>query len=115
MSGDEPTLSPGEETTLSIDAQSVRGLRFEGLPDEDHVTFDLDNAERSPSSSSTVQTDPPVWYWRFTHWSVTVEVPIHVSSDSPPGEYQYAVSVTPSGRISSDTTTEEFSIQVDGN
>ncbi|RQG97910.1 hypothetical protein EA473_01575 [Natrarchaeobius chitinivorans] len=115
MSGDEPTLSPGEETTLSVDARSVRGLKFQELPDEDHVTFDLDNVELSPGPSSVAESYPPVWYWRFTRWSVTVEVPIHVPSDSPPGEYQYAVSVTPSGRISSDTTTEEFSIQIDGN
>lgn len=114
VTGDEPTLTPGETATLSVRARSVSGLRFEDLPDDDAISIDLNDAELTPSPSTIAESYPPVWYWRVTRWSVDVSVPIRVHPETPPGEYQYAVSVTAADRISSDVTTETFSILVDG-
>ncbi|SDR35856.1 COG1361 family protein [Natronobacterium texcoconense] len=111
--GDEPTLSPGEEATLSIEARSARGLRFEELPDETHAVLEIGDAEIEPSPSRIAESYPPDWYWRFARWSVEVRVPIRIPPDSPPGEYQYAVTVTATDDIRSDATTEEFSILVE--
>ena len=112
VSGDEPTLSPGEEATLSVEARSVRGLRFEDLPDEAHAIFDLDAVDISPRPSSVAESYPPIWYWRVPRSSVEVHVPIWIPPDSPPGEYRYAVTVTASDEITSGPTTEAFSILV---
>lgn len=112
VSGDEPTLSPGAETTLSVEARSARGLRFTELPSEDRVVVDLNDAELSPETAGGADTYPPVWYWRFARWRVTVIVPVRVPAESPTGEYRYAVGVTATDDIRSDEITAEFSIRV---
>ena len=112
VGGDEPTLSPGEEATLSIAARSVRGLRFEAMPDEAHVIFDLDDVEISPRPSTVAESYPPIWYWRVPRWTVEVHVPIRIPPDSPPGEYHYAVTVSATDEITSNATTEAFSVLV---
>lgn len=112
VSGGEPTLSPGAEATLSVEARSARGLRFTELPSEDRVVVDVNDAELSPSPAGGADTYPPVWYWRFARWRVAVTVPVRVPPESPPGEYRYAVGVTATGDIGSDEVTAAFSIRV---
>lgn len=76
------------------------------------MIIELNDAELDPSPRRVAESYPPIWYWLPPRLSVTVDVPIQVPSDATPGEYQYAVSVSPTEDVTSNVTTEEFTITV---
>ena len=94
VDGGTPTLSPGEEATVTVRASDVGGFSFH--PPPDGITIGWTDSERdvSPSPDSGADSAPPRWFWS-RRTDVTVEVPIGVAETAAPGEYQYGVTVFP--------------------
>lgn len=121
VSGDEPELAPGDESTVHVEANPIQTLQIEpegntGLRDdetEEAVELDILGTTLEPHPSGSLDMIPPVWHWGSqTH--VSGEIPVYVANNAEAGEYPYSVTVTegdnqPQG---GETETIEFTITV---
>lgn len=110
VDGEEPELTPGAETTLTVTANNITDLHFSELPDREVIEFDLDSDHVSPAPEAIDQSYPPHWSWS-SRTSVTVDAPVTVADDAEPGEYPYEVTVLTDNDKSTEMA-EEFVITV---
>lgn len=110
IEGNILTLSPGEESTIIVEASDVGGFSFQ--PPPEGITIGTSRSERdvSPSPDSGGDSDPPQWFWS-SRTTVTVEVPVTISEAVEPSEYQYGVRVY-YGEDSDRTAQAEFDLTV---
>lgn len=112
ITGEEPTLDPGESIRLRVTATSVTGLHL-GVPlDEDDVDFSANDAAVSPTPDRQLDSYPPQWRWDQCV-DVAVEVPVAVAADARPGEYTYSVTARPC-ETDRDQIDHEFTVIVAG-
>ena len=110
IDADAPTLSPGEETTVTVRASDVGGFAFRPPPDGISIGWTASERSVSPPPDSGEDSAPPRWFWS-RRTDVTVEVPIAVAETADPGEYQYGVVVFPNDD-SDREVSESFDITV---
>ncbi|NGM68081.1 hypothetical protein G6M89_03480 [Natronolimnobius sp. AArcel1] len=90
IQGAEPQLTPGEEATLTLTATDVSSLTF-NLPDSiAGINYSFNPDGISPTPDNIDYSYPPGWSWE-NPTSVDLEIPISVSHDATPGEYQYSL------------------------
>lgn len=110
IDGDEPTIAPGDETTVSIDVSNTTGL-YLGRPSSDTLEFDIAEASVVPSPDQAADSSPPKWYWDSCT-GVSVTVPIQASDDAEPGEFYYSVSAIQSRSDDAETEQQQFAIRI---
>ncbi|MEZ3164387.1 hypothetical protein ABNG03_13830 [Halorubrum sp. RMP-47] len=110
IGGDTPTISRGDEATVTVEATDIGGFTFR--PPPDGITLGLSDSERdvSPSPDSGEDSYPPTWFWSG-RTIVTVMVPVAVAKSVETGEYQYGVTVYPDAD-SERSVRESFSVTV---
>ena len=86
---EEPTLSPGESTTLRVEAENVSRMQLR-LPETEEVEFELTDASHSPSLGGQMDSYPPIWLWGECT-DVETTVPVSAAADAEPGTYNYSV------------------------
>lgn len=123
IQGDEPELSPGSETSLTINAGPIQTLKVnpEGETgihgDHQHpdgpVELDYFETTIDPSASFQLDSIPSVWGWG-SQTEAQVELGAYVSDDAPPGEYPYSVEITEGGEVpeSGESEAAEFVMTV---
>lgn len=84
-----PAVSPGETTTLSLNARSVTRLRISDIPDI-NATVEYESIEFSPSPSAVYQMKPPTWQWSQPE-NITGDIPVRISKTVAAGDYQFAL------------------------
>ncbi|QAU12333.1 hypothetical protein EKH57_06155 [Halorubrum sp. BOL3-1] len=94
VDGDTPTLSPGEDTTVTVRATDVGGFAFRSPPNGITIGWAASKRDVSPPPDSGEDSAPPRWFWS-RRTDVTVEVPIAAAETVDPGTYQYGVTVVP--------------------
>jgi hypothetical protein len=108
VSGDEPTVEPGQRVTLTAEATDVTEFRFlPQVPEAYHESVSLVETGVSPTPSSQADSFPPIWYWDRPR-DVTGELVVGVAGDAPDGEFGYDVSVANGG----DRVRESFTVRV---
>lgn len=116
VTGTEPTLAPGEQSTVSVEAENVGSMHVSALPAmspaPDAVYIDLTDADLTPDPSSGAESFPPYWNWGRSRQSVTVTLPLRIGSDVRSGDYEYGVAVWNDADRSSEGTERTFSITV---
>lgn len=123
VTGDEPELSPGEQSSVEITAGPLRSFRLKLLGDiglrnelpDGPVQFDFSQVTIEPRPSGSFDSMPPIWTWG-SQVDVTVSLPVHAADDAPMGDYRYAVTIGESGGlpVEEERMTEEFTITVVG-
>ena len=103
-------LSPGEESTITVQATDVGGFSFHLPPEGIDIGTSRSERDVSPSPDSGADSAPPQWFWS-SRTDVTVEVPVFISDTIEPSEYQYGVTVY-SGEDSDQTAQAEFDITI---
>lgn len=95
VEGENPTIAPGEESTLTVEATDIGGFQFI-LPESEGINFktSLDDTTVSPMPDSGNDSLPPQWFWP-SRTDVTVTTPVVVAEDVIPGEYEYGARVWP--------------------
>ena len=112
VTADEPTLAPGDETTVRVEVTNVVGLHFEQvLLHDDAIDVNVMNASVSPAPDRSMDSYPPKWYWSECT-NVDVVVPVRVAEQAEPGEYGYTVRIFQSRDGSGETRDREFTITV---
>lgn len=96
----EPSVEQGERTSFAIEAHDVTNLWVSDLPEEPSTSFDGDvldiefeNAELAPAPDVTWKANPPNWQWKRAR-NIEAAIPIRTFPDTPPGEYEFEISVT---------------------
>lgn len=112
VTGDEPSIAPGTEPTLRVEAAPVQslqivpqrptGLRSDGTSEP--VELDVTETTLEPNPSGGLDSMPPVWQWGPPA-HVSAEIPVFVSDDADAGEYPYVVDVT-GGDVRSEEESE---------
>lgn len=112
VEADEPTLAPGEETTVRIAVENTTGLSLQIPLHVDHLEMDVAEASVSPPPDRSLDTYPPKWQWSECT-NVDVRVPVRAADDSPPGEYGYTVRFSQAVQDSDgDSREREFTITI---
>ncbi len=90
-----PTVAPGAESTLTVEATDIGGFQFI-LPKSEGIDFktSLDDTMVSPTPDSGNDSLPPQWFWS-SRTDVTVTTPVVVAEDVIPGGYEYGARVWP--------------------
>ncbi|WP_430505359.1 hypothetical protein [Haloparvum sp. PAK95] len=105
VTGEEPTLAPGEYTQVRVSATQVTGLHL-GVPiDEDAVEFSISGADVSPTPDRQLDSYPPKWQWDQCVDAEAV-VSLTVADDAEAGEYTYSVAATLCGTDRDDVERE---------
>ena len=108
VTGDEPTVEPGQRVTLTAEATNATEFRFAlQVPDEYGPHVSLVETNVSPTPASQADSFPPIWYWDRPR-DVTGELVVEVAGDAPEGEFGYAVSVA----NGNDRVRESFTVRV---
>ncbi|MFC7229373.1 hypothetical protein N0B31_18380 [Salinirubellus salinus] len=108
VSGDEPTVGPGQRVTLTAEATDATEFRFlPQVPEAYHESVSLVETDVSPTPSTQADSFPPIWYWDRPR-DVTGELVVEVASDAPDGEFGYDVSVA----NEADRVRESFTVNV---
>ena len=110
IDGGELRLSPGEESTITVEATDIGGFSFQPEPEGVTIETDLSEINVTPPPDSGGDSDPPQWYWS-SRTDVTVEAPITIAESVEPGEYQYGVTVYLNDD-SDRTVQEEFDLTI---
>jgi len=103
-----PTVTPGENATITLEAQSVSHLRFDTVPDVDIVEYE--NAEFSAHPTTTYQMSPPTWIWSLPK-TLSGTIPITVPDTTTPEAHQY--SIVMKSAVTEEVVTETFTITVE--
>lgn len=112
VEGDEPNLTPGSDTTVTVKASNITGMHFSKIPDRDVIEFDFASENLSPAPDTTAESYPPQWAWS-SRTSVTFDAPVSVAADAEPGEYPFEVTVSVrTDNDGSSSSTEEFIITI---
>jgi len=113
----DPTVGQGETAIVTIEGTDVGSIRFTGIlegsdsPNNDEpLEIQFENAEFTPSPDVVWQADPPTWEWSSTQ-TVEGEVPIQTTSETPPGTYEFAVTVSKAN--SDEKVTKKTTITVE--
>lgn len=108
VSGEEPTVAPGNRVTLTAEAENVTEFRFEPqIPEVYHESVSLVETDVSPTPATQADSFPPIWYWDRPR-DVTGELVVGVAKDAPEGEFGYGVSVA----NDDDRVRESFTVRV---
>lgn len=108
LSGEEPSVDPGQRVTLTADAENVTEFRFEPqVPENYHEHVSFVETDVSPTPSTQADSFPPIWYWDRPR-DVTGELVVEVAADAPDGEFGYGVSVA----NEADRVRESFTVRV---
>jgi len=108
VSGDEPTVSPGDRVTLTAEATDVTEFRFlPPVPDGYGEYVSLVGTDVTPTPSSQADSFPPIWYWDRPR-DATGELVVEVAGDAPDGEFGYDVSVA----NGDDRVRESFTVRI---
>jgi hypothetical protein len=67
IDGTELTLSPGEESTLTIQATDIGGFPFQPEPEGATIGTDLSEIDVTPPPDSGNDSDTPQWVLVVTH------------------------------------------------
>jgi hypothetical protein len=112
VTADEPTLEPGDETTIRVEVSNVVGLRFVQVPlHDDALNVDVASASVSPAPDQTKDSYPPKWYWSECT-NAEVFVPVRVAERAEPGEYGYTVRILQSRDGSGEKRERKFTITI---
>lgn len=112
VEADEPTLSPGDETTIQIEAKNVSGFYLtEVPPDEADLEIDVARASVSPTPDQTADSYPPQWYWSECT-NVEVVIPVRVAEEAEPREHVYTVRLVQSRDGTGDSRERQITITV---
>lgn len=110
IDGATPTLAPGDERTLVVDASAVDELQFTAHCDrDDAVTLDVGAADLAPGPSYVQQSYPPIWHWDYPV-NVTLELPVRVAPDADAGGCEYGLAAA---QGEGDRLERRFAIAVD--
>jgi hypothetical protein len=111
VDADEPTLSPGEDTTIYVETRHIHGLQL--LLPIHTENNDLEFGDMSPSPPPDRQADvsPPEWYWTDCT-DVEVEVPVRVHQDASPATIDYTVHLIQSLDGSGGTQDRQYTITI---
>jgi len=86
-----PTLAPGDERTLVVEASAVDELEFTAYCyRNDDVTLDVHEADLAPRPRYVQESYPPIWHWDYPV-NATVELPVRVASDAGAGSCEYGL------------------------
>lgn len=115
VQADEPTLVPGDETTVHVAATNVTGLYFGPVPmDDDGLEVDVASASISPSPDRSLDVYPPKWYWSDCT-NVDIDVPVRAAVKTEPGKYTYTVAVTRQRDGSNESERRQFTVDISDN
>lgn len=120
IDGEDVTVAPGEERTVSIEIEDAGSVVVSALPESEDVSLPLAEASFSTEPSDQDDSYPPYWTWSPVEDRVELELPIRVADDADPGEYGFELSawfveveggdgVDP---IEGEAVREEFTIEV---
>jgi hypothetical protein len=113
IDGNELTLSPGEESLITIQASDIGGFSFQPTPEGISIETTLSEIDVEPRPDSGNDSQPPQWFWS-SRTDVTVEAPIAIADSMEPGEYQYGVTVYPQDH-SEQEVHAEFDLTITSN
>ena len=94
IDGNEVTLSPGEQSMITVEATDIGGFAFQPTPEGITIETTLSEIDVAPPPDSGNDSYPPQWFWS-SRTDVTVEAPVAITDSMEPGEYQYGVTVYP--------------------
>lgn len=95
IEAEEPTLAPGDNTTLRIAITNVTGVNlWESNPGPSSVGMKFNSASLSPGPDFGSDGYPPGYGWDECT-NVEITIPVVVPSNAEPGEYSFGVKVTP--------------------
>lgn len=111
-----PRIEQGETAIIAIEATDPGSMRFSELPGEieppansGSLEMGFENAEFTPPPDVVWQAYPPTWTWSSTP-AIEGEIPVRTASDTPPGPYEFAVTVYRAG--SDENVTNEATVTV---
>jgi hypothetical protein len=108
VSGEEPTVEPGQRVTLTAEAMDVTEFRFlPEVPEVYHESVSLVETDIEPTPTSQADSFPPIWYWDRPR-DVTAELVVEIAEDAPDGEFGYEVAVA----NGSDRVRQSFTVRV---
>jgi len=111
VDGSEPTVTPGDEATLTVQAMEVAALQIiESDGDALTIEKNISDAEVSPIPYTQLDSDPPYWLWE-SRTSVEAAFPLSVAADAEPGEYHYEVRVFAEETLDTESV-ESFTVTV---
>lgn len=113
VDAEEPTLSPGVETTLHIEVTDIQGLQLR-LPihaDNDPLEFPEGVSTPSPSPDRQADVSPPKWFWTDCT-DVEIDVPVQVHRDSQSTKIDYTVHLVQSLDGTGESMDKGFTITV---
>lgn len=94
-----PRVEQGETAIIAIETTEPGSMRFSELPGEIEspansgpLGMGFENAEFTPPPDVVWQAYPPTWTWSSTR-AIEGEIPVRTASDTPPGTYEFAVTV----------------------
>lgn len=120
VDGEDVSVAPGEERTVSIEIEHVGSVLVSALPEAEGVSLPLGDASFSTPPADRDDSYPPYWTWSPAEDAIEIELPVRVADDAEPGEYRYEVSawhaeveggdgVDP---VEGEAVREEFTIEV---
>jgi hypothetical protein len=113
IEANEPTIAPGENTTLHISAKNLTGVRFQ-------VNSDLvwwmrfNDGTVSPRYDDSTDGYPPGYYWDECV-NAEITIPVSIPQDADPGKHIYGVRVVRPDNPNGDSMTRDFSVTVSDN
>lgn len=110
VDGEQPELSPGTDTTITIKASPITALHFSEIPERAQIEFDVAHDTVSPRPDRAAESYPPQWFWS-TPTAVTVDTPVSVAPDAEPGAYSYGITAS-TGTDTSMTTNPSSPVSV---
>lgn len=123
VQGDEPELSPGAATTITIQAGPIQtlevnpigetGIYGEHQQPDGLVELDYFDISIKPSPFGSLDSIPPVWHWT-SPVDARVTLGVQVAGNAPPGDYPYSVNITKGDEVPQDgeRKTVEFVMTV---
>lgn len=95
IEAEEPTLAPGETTSLQISVTNVTGVNLREFdPNPSTVGLEYNNATLTPGPDYGSDSYPPGYGWDACT-DVEISIPVVVPRVAEPGEYTFGVRVTP--------------------
>lgn len=113
VDADEPTLSPGEDTTLRVAVTGVHGLQLRLPIHDDEDPLEFGDESITPAPDRTADMSPPIWNWEDCS-DVTVTVPVQALPGAEPAEIGYTVHLVQSLDGSGESLDRGYSITVNG-
>jgi len=106
------TVVQGESAVISVTARNVGEFRLNAGV-QSNLTVAYENTTFEPSPSFTVSTYPPYWVWEPVQSTVTLQIPLHTTTNTSVGTYHVeAVAWNHTEHTHENGTTKTFVVHV---